>query len=462
MKKSIFKCMALVLAMIAASVNVSAQLVWDGTSSPWTHGTGTANDPYLIETPQNLSMLSDMVNNGMTYNGVYFKQTADFNMNGNSYKFNVIGNTASNCFSGHYDGNFNSISNLSVSNSSDCLGLFGYTSNAVLHGICMKGIRGSGIDGTNKYYVGSISANSTRDTITECSCKGDVTLSENLSSSLSSIGCTCIGGLVGKSAGSYIANCGVNGDINCTRSYCIYYDAGGLVGYISYHNSVTYYTTLQSCYFVGDINISGSFAWGKSYRTYYGLMIGYTQGAYLNNSYGVGGFNCISDAYVSSADAIAGYSDAVDYLTAYNVSYSGSGLPSSSSYATNRADSYVKSLAFPIVMNTGLDSTVFYYDSLNVNDGYPIFWYQKPVKYRVNTTCDATMGSVSGMGSYANGTTATLQAEAAEGYLFTGWSDGNIENPRTVTVTSDSTYTAVFTKNAYTIHVKQDCSVSVQ
>ena len=38
----------------------------------------------------------------------------------------------------------------------------------------------------------------------------------------------------------------------------------------------------------------------------------------------------------------------------------------------------------------------------------------------------------------------TLTAIANEGYEFTGWSDGNTENPRTVTVTSDTAFMAIF------------------
>ena len=58
------------------------------------------------------------------------------------------------------------------------------------------------------------------------------------------------------------------------------------------------------------------------------------------------------------------------------------------------------------------------------------------------TVNDATMGSA----SYTlDGNTAVLTATANEGYEFTGWNDGNTENPRTVTVTSDTVFTAIFT-----------------
>ena len=58
------------------------------------------------------------------------------------------------------------------------------------------------------------------------------------------------------------------------------------------------------------------------------------------------------------------------------------------------------------------------------------------------TVNDATMGSA----SYTlDGNTAVLTATANEGYEFTGWNDGNTENPRTVTITSDTTFMAIFT-----------------
>ena len=58
------------------------------------------------------------------------------------------------------------------------------------------------------------------------------------------------------------------------------------------------------------------------------------------------------------------------------------------------------------------------------------------------TVNDETMGSA----TYTlDGNTAVLTATANEGYRFLTWNDGNSENPRTVTVTSDTTFMAIFT-----------------
>ena len=56
-------------------------------------------------------------------------------------------------------------------------------------------------------------------------------------------------------------------------------------------------------------------------------------------------------------------------------------------------------------------------------------------------------GSVEGGGTYPEGSTATLTATAAAGYRFAHWNDGSTDNPREVTVTADTTYTAHFEAN---------------
>ena len=61
---------------------------------------------------------------------------------------------------------------------------------------------------------------------------------------------------------------------------------------------------------------------------------------------------------------------------------------------------------------------------------------------------NAAWGTVSGGGTYSAGATATLTATAAAGYHFVQWQDGNMQNPRTVTVTGNATYTATFASDA--------------
>ena len=68
-------------------------------------------------------------------------------------------------------------------------------------------------------------------------------------------------------------------------------------------------------------------------------------------------------------------------------------------------------------------------------------------------SANSTEGSVSGSGIYPDGSTVTLTAIPASHRHFLHWDDGSTENPRTITVTGDSTYTAYFETNTYTITV---------
>jgi hypothetical protein len=57
---------------------------------------------------------------------------------------------------------------------------------------------------------------------------------------------------------------------------------------------------------------------------------------------------------------------------------------------------------------------------------------------------DTAMGVVTGGGSYLEGSNATLTAVAKPGYRFVQWNDNVTDNPRTVTVNEDMSFTATF------------------
>ena len=81
----------------------------------------------------------------------------------------------------------------------------------------------------------------------------------------------------------------------------------------------------------------------------------------------------------------------------------------------------------------------------------------------LNTAVVTTMaspeigGEVTGGGVYVQGATTTLTATPDHNYTFTRWSDGNTDNPRTITPTADITYTAEFTmKTVQSAHAYVD------
>ncbi len=59
-------------------------------------------------------------------------------------------------------------------------------------------------------------------------------------------------------------------------------------------------------------------------------------------------------------------------------------------------------------------------------------------------SADPTMGIVSGGGQVLEGDETIITATANEGYHFVRWQDNNTDNPRTITVTANVTYTAYF------------------
>ncbi len=69
---------------------------------------------------------------------------------------------------------------------------------------------------------------------------------------------------------------------------------------------------------------------------------------------------------------------------------------------------------------------------------------------------NSTMGSVSGGGNYTYNMQISLTANSNYGYHFSQWSDGNTQNPRNVTVTTDSVFTAQFAANTYTLSVSSN------
>ena len=77
-------------------------------------------------------------------------------------------------------------------------------------------------------------------------------------------------------------------------------------------------------------------------------------------------------------------------------------------------------------------------DSLFVED-IPVTTYD--LTLAVN---DTTMGTVSGAGTYVEGTNVTITATANEGYHFVTWSDGITASTRTVKVDFDTSFTAFF------------------
>ena len=79
-----------------------------------------------------------------------------------------------------------------------------------------------------------------------------------------------------------------------------------------------------------------------------------------------------------------------------------------------------------------------------INANVPVINNNAP-QYTITANANPTTGgTVEGAGTYYENTNCTLTAVANHGYAFDNWNDNNTENPRTITVTGDATYTANF------------------
>ena len=70
---------------------------------------------------------------------------------------------------------------------------------------------------------------------------------------------------------------------------------------------------------------------------------------------------------------------------------------------------------------------------------------QTPVTYQIIVTPNnTTYGNVYGGGTYAQNEDITIVAIAKDGYEFVKWNDNNVQQARTIIVTSNHTYQAIF------------------
>lgn len=84
-------------------------------------------------------------------------------------------------------------------------------------------------------------------------------------------------------------------------------------------------------------------------------------------------------------------------------------------------------------------------DSWGADNGWLFGWSMDIAAMEVNAvSSNNDAGTANGGGLFTMGDTATLTATPNYGYLFSRWSDGSTDNPRSLVVTQDTTLTAIF------------------
>ena len=198
---------------LARTVYYSTVDVWDGVSvSTELKGSGTADDPYLVESGADLAYIAGVVNAAAArtpnFSGKYFKMTQSIDLNGHElYIGSYTGWSNRKGFYGFFDGNHCTIRGLNSSRS-----LFGTIENGYLKDLSVYGSINSYTDEATGGIVGYV-ANSGR--------------LENLTSYVTLNGVKTLGGIVGNAENnaSTVINCVNYGNVTGSS-----WNIGGIAG----------------------------------------------------------------------------------------------------------------------------------------------------------------------------------------------------------------------------------------
>lgn len=282
-------------------IGTSAE-AWDGkTVSTSLKGTGSAEDPILIESAADLAYLSNQVNKGTSYEGKYITQTADIDLGGKEWT--PIGHCSDDKktripFSGVYDGKNHKVTGLSIKSSYALdTGLFGYVSSTAktVAGIANLTVEGEiRLDAPKSVGVGGLVGRICREEdvglkeiyVINCTSNVDITIINcanqprvggvfgycnlttvenvinNGSISVKTKATSRIGGIFGEITSSTVLSCVNNGDITATVTSGNA-QTGGIAGMIVYWPKSGRKLILGKCINNGDV--SSSLTTGKCY-----------------------------------------------------------------------------------------------------------------------------------------------------------------------------------------------------
>ena len=309
-------------------------------------GSGTKDDPYLINSAEELASLG-----GRSFSGKSYRLTQDIDME------DVPMQPIKEFADGTFDGDGHTISNLTISAASGNAGLFAETNsstvfkNIILHNVSVTLTGGSyaGVGGLIGKIYGST-------TIQGCGVSGAVTYSSGYSYNSGNVG-----GLVGYLNGkctikeSYSQATIKNENNNSSST------AGGLLG-----RTGNYYTlSVTDCYASGDVTAAGDRAGG------------FTGYVYCNNGYKHTYENCYAAGKVTApadkgfgfaySSARTGYSFTNCY---YNNTANSEGCNQKDTTITGKSTDELKALAGELGNAYQRDATP------NINGGYPILTWQ--------------------------------------------------------------------------------------
>ncbi|MBR2238936.1 MAG: leucine-rich repeat domain-containing protein [Prevotella sp.] len=258
------------LTVPAADITVSATF----TVKKWA-GTGTVDDPYVVEYVSQLNALADSVNSGISYADIYFKLGADI-----SYDTNGLSDTESNFtaiggykhpFNGHFDGAKHVISGIRIYKGGSSFedyyqGLFGLlgagasvsyvllsdsritgyqhvggivgnnSGGTVTNCFVLKDVTINAVKSMSLYHGGNVGSNMNGGTVTNCAGAATVTYADGINY------CQCYGGIVGENENASIEYCLYTGNTVKGNSY-----VGAIIG-----NNCGSSSKVEHCYYTNN------------------------------------------------------------------------------------------------------------------------------------------------------------------------------------------------------------------
>lgn len=332
----------------------------------WETGSGTESDPYVITSAHQLAKLAKDVNEGESYEGVYFRLGTSLNLNGANRNWTPIGNET-NAFAGEFDGDGQTINAMSAVSTGGYVGLFGNVSGSVKNLTMDSPVVQSGAN-----YAGGVAGYSDGGSFSNITVKNPTVKQTAASNST--------GGVVGYlvSAGATIDNCFVIGG-------SVYgFHVGGIVGYIAGKCTVTLcgVTDVAINSFGKDASVGGIVGHGKTGTT---VTACYNVGSNLHSSTGgtsyLGGiagrvdaiYSCYASMNITGAKGTevvapitgrtghSGYKPKVGYCAYNSTAYTRTKNPHANGSAFTAAEVAAGAAAY-FLANNGLDDANAYTD----------------------------------------------------------------------------------------------------